>query len=173
MGMLPDLPVTMGSLTLHIDCMVTKANNYHVLIGNDWLRMAGADLLLSSGILRVRLEPERFEDIRIDTDGGPTRLNIVQAVEDIFAPALDSQRRWHDYTESETEDSEPEACESDIDSDLEAGWEDAVEAFHQCMVLKSSSQKNLEPIVEADSDTERDAEVYLEGGSLFSGLQEL
>ena len=51
MGMLPSLPITLSSLRLHIDCMVTKANNYNVLVGNDWLRMAGANLLLSRGVL--------------------------------------------------------------------------------------------------------------------------
>lgn len=69
MGMLPSLPVTIGSLTLQIDCMVTKANNYNVLIGNDWLSMAGADILLSSSMLRTRLGPDQYEDILIDADG--------------------------------------------------------------------------------------------------------
>lgn len=37
MGMLPDLPITIGSLCLHIDCMITKANNYNVLVGTTGL----------------------------------------------------------------------------------------------------------------------------------------
>ena len=32
MGMLPNLPVTLGSLTLHVDCIVTKANNDNMQI---------------------------------------------------------------------------------------------------------------------------------------------
>ena len=36
MGMLPNLPITIGSLCLHVDCMVTKANNYNALIGFEW-----------------------------------------------------------------------------------------------------------------------------------------
>ena len=76
MGMLTNLPITIGSLTLPIDCMVTRANNYNILIGNDWLRMAEADILLSSAILRVRLGPDQYEDTPIDTDKSspvPTR----------------------------------------------------------------------------------------------------
>ncbi|DBA68848.1 TPA: hypothetical protein ACH3X2_013331 [Trebouxia sp. C0005] len=78
MGVLPDLPVTLGSLCLHLNCMVTKASNYSVLVGNDWLRMAGADLLLSSGVLRVRLGPEQYEDIRIDTDGDQPNISMCK-----------------------------------------------------------------------------------------------
>ena len=79
MGMLPNLPVVMGSLCLHIDCMVTRANNYNVLVGNDWLRIAEADLLLSSSILRVRLGPDQYEDIPIDRDGVITATKVTCA----------------------------------------------------------------------------------------------
>ena len=78
MGMLTNLPITIGSLTLPIDCMVTRANNYNILIGNDWLRMAGADILLSSAILRVRLGPDQYEDIPIDTDNGIPKAHLCQ-----------------------------------------------------------------------------------------------
>lgn len=79
MGMLPNLPVTLGTLTLHVDCMVTKANNYNILVGNDWLRMAGADILLSSSVLRVRLGFDQYEDIAIDTDHSEPRVNMCQS----------------------------------------------------------------------------------------------
>ena len=80
MGMLPNLPITLGSLCLHIDCMVTKANNYTVLAGNDVLRMAGADILLSQSALRIRLGPDQYEDIPIDTDGDMHRIHMHQTV---------------------------------------------------------------------------------------------
>ena len=52
---------------LKIDAMVTPADNYTILVGNDWLRMAESDLLLSKGVLRVRLIPDQWEDIPIET----------------------------------------------------------------------------------------------------------
>ncbi len=49
----------MGSLTLETDAMVTGANSYNVLIGYDWLQMAGADILLSAGVIRLRIDREQ------------------------------------------------------------------------------------------------------------------
>ncbi|KAL0021679.1 hypothetical protein WJX77_010934 [Trebouxia sp. C0004] len=67
MGVLKDFPIQIGSLMLKIDAMVTPADNYTILVGNDWLRMAESDLLLSKGVLRVRLNTDQWEDIPIDT----------------------------------------------------------------------------------------------------------
>ncbi|KAL3149556.1 hypothetical protein ABBQ32_002335 [Trebouxia sp. C0010 RCD-2024] len=78
MGMLTDQPITIGSLCLHLDCMVRKANNYNVLVGNDWLRMAGSDLLLSQGVLRNRLAPDHYEEVQIDTRGDFPKMHMVQ-----------------------------------------------------------------------------------------------
>ena len=47
MGILPNFPVRVGNLTICIDVRVTPADNYSILVGNDWLRLAQADLLLS------------------------------------------------------------------------------------------------------------------------------
>ena len=136
MGMLPNLPVTMGSLTLHIDCMVTKANNYNVLVGNDWLRMAGADLMLSSNVLRVRLGPDQYEEIPIDTDGGPPKPHMfhvegtevvreaVQCLEqqdttDTPDPVLDSESSSGSDSDSSSDSISNSG--SDTSSDLDPG----------------------------------------------------
>ena len=73
MGMMWRVPITMGNLTLETDAMVTKANSYNVLIGNDGLQMAGADILLSAGIIRLRLDRDQYEDVPIEanTAGSP------------------------------------------------------------------------------------------------------
>ena len=64
MGVLEDFPIR---LMLKIDAMVTPADNYTILVGNDWPRMAESDLLLSKGVLRVRLNKNQWEDIPVDT----------------------------------------------------------------------------------------------------------
>ena len=78
MGMLYNVPIQMGNLTLEIDAMVTSANSYNVLVGNDWLQMASADILLSSGVIRIRLDRELYEDIPIETNNGSRRINMWQ-----------------------------------------------------------------------------------------------
>ena len=80
MGMLRRLPITLGSLTLELDCMVTPANNYNMLLGNDYLKMAEADILLSIGKLRVRHGVDEYEDIPIDSEGRQSRLNMVHTI---------------------------------------------------------------------------------------------
>ena len=67
MGVLEVFAIQIGSLTLKIDAMVTPADNYTILVGNDWLRMAESDLLLSKGVWRVRLNTDQWEDTPIDT----------------------------------------------------------------------------------------------------------
>ena len=68
----------MGSLTLETDARVTGANNYNVLIGNDWLQMAGADILLSAGVIRLRIDREQYEDVPIEANTGLPRINMLQ-----------------------------------------------------------------------------------------------
>ena len=76
-GVLMALPIRIGRLELKIDTMVTPAQNYNILVGNDWLCMAGADLLLSKSILRIRLCAEQWEDVPIDAEMTPRRLNTL------------------------------------------------------------------------------------------------
>ena len=65
--MLLNVPIPIDSLCLNIDCMVTQANNKNALIGNDWLKMAGSDLLLSQNVLQNRLGPDLYQELHIDT----------------------------------------------------------------------------------------------------------
>ena len=74
-GVLLALPIRIGRLELKIDTMVTPAQNYNILVGNDWLRMVGADLMLSKSILRIRLGAEQWEDVPIDVEMIQRRLN--------------------------------------------------------------------------------------------------
>ena len=76
MGILDRVPITMGSLTLEIDAMVTYASTYHVLIGNDWLQMTSADILLSSNLIRLRLGRDVWEEIPIQANTGAPRINM-------------------------------------------------------------------------------------------------
>lgn len=57
--------------------MVTPTDSYNVLVGNDWLRMADADLLLSKGQLRIRLGLDQYEEVPIDVDYGLNRVNTL------------------------------------------------------------------------------------------------
>ena len=134
MGLLLNLPITICSLTLHVDCMVTKANNYNVLIGNDWLRMAGADILFSSSLLRTRLAPYQYEDIPIDTDGGVLRVHMYQpagreAVQCLVqCPLLNDAGEMSDSSSTQNSDAESEIesnsdAESDADPDSDAEWD--------------------------------------------------
>ena len=40
--------------------MVTPANDYIILVGNDWLRMVQSDLMLSRGISQTKSEHSKF-----------------------------------------------------------------------------------------------------------------
>ena len=65
MGVLRDLPIGLGSLSLPVDAMVTPANSYNVLVGNDFLRMAAADICLSNNTLKLRIGAEHYEEVPI------------------------------------------------------------------------------------------------------------
>jgi len=156
MSLLPNLPITIGCLTLHIDCMVTKANNYNALIGNDWLRMAGADILLSSSLLRTRPGPDQYEDILIDTDGGALRVHMCQpagreAVQCLVqCPMLNDTGEMSDSSSTQNSDSDAES-EVELDSDAESEVE-----------LDSDAESDAEPDSDGEWDgTEIDlAEIY-------------
>ena len=81
MGVLFRVPITMGNLNLDNDAMVTFANSCYVLIGNDWLQMASADILLSNSIIWLRTGQESYEDIPIQANTGAPRINTLQAVQ--------------------------------------------------------------------------------------------
>ena len=123
MGMMWRIPVTMGSLTLETDAMVTRANSYNVLIGNDWLQMAGADILLSAGVIRLRIDREQYEDVPIEANTGLPRINMLQEDKTKAREALESTAcltrfleehgvdplEWDDYASRHQEKSEEAA----------------------------------------------------------------
>ena len=78
MGMMWRVPITMRSLTLETDAMVTRANNYSVLIGNDWLQMAVADILLSAGVIWLSIDQEQYEDVPAEANAGFPHINTLQ-----------------------------------------------------------------------------------------------
>ena len=124
MGMLWRVPITMGSLTLETDAMVTGANSYNVLIGNDWLQMAGADILLSAGIIRLRLDREQDEDVPIEANTGAPRINMLQddpedrrasahqQVLNQFLEEEDIKLKWDNYV-ADHEDKDDKATPED------------------------------------------------------------
>ena len=77
MGVLRELPISLGSLKLPIDAMVTSANSYNVLLGNDFLRMAQADICLRNNTLRLRLGPEQYEGVHISEAPGPRSVHML------------------------------------------------------------------------------------------------
>ena len=48
------------------DAIHTPADNHTMLRGIDWLRMAESDLLLSKGVLPVRINTDQWEDSPTD-----------------------------------------------------------------------------------------------------------
>ena len=77
MGILKELPIGVGNLRLPIDAMVTAADSYNVLVGNDYLRMAQADICLSSNTLRVRLGLDQYEEVPISEASGSKLINAL------------------------------------------------------------------------------------------------
>lgn len=159
MGMLPKLPLTIGSLCLHIDCMVTKANNYNILIDNDWLRMAGADLLLSSALLRIRLGPDQYKDAPNDSEGGVPSAHICQpggdgAVREAIQ-CLEQRQPLMTRTLSQAGLGSTSDADSEYSTDLDrAGSYSSVDSewVHECLQeLKSvyrTSDSELRPVRE-------------------------
>ena len=79
MGVLQDLPIGLGSLSLPVDAMVTPANSYNVLVGNDFLRMAAADICLSNNTLKLRIGAEHYEEVPISSIPGARRVSMLTA----------------------------------------------------------------------------------------------
>ena len=56
LGVIPALPIRVGSLTLRTDCMITDANTYSLLIGCDWLGPAKAVVNFEEEVLEYSLD---------------------------------------------------------------------------------------------------------------------
>ena len=78
MGLLKELPIGVGNLRKPIDAMVTAAESYDVLVGNDYLRMAHADICLSTNTLRVRMGLDQYEEeVPISEASGSKLINAL------------------------------------------------------------------------------------------------
>ncbi|CAI5459573.1 unnamed protein product [Closterium sp. Yama58-4] len=60
-GILLDVPVRVGKLTLPVDIAVTGANTYDTLLGRDWIYSAKADILTSKG--KIVYQVPRFRSL--------------------------------------------------------------------------------------------------------------
>ncbi|CAI5951510.1 unnamed protein product [Closterium sp. NIES-64] len=66
-GILPDVPVRVGKLTLPIDIAVTGANTYDMLLGQDWIYSANVDILTSKGQIVYRVNTKETDSVPITT----------------------------------------------------------------------------------------------------------
>ena len=65
-GRLTDVPVTVGSLTLPVDVYVSPAHTYSLLLGNNFLAAAEAQINFGSKELVYRRDVETFEAVPLD-----------------------------------------------------------------------------------------------------------
>lgn len=68
-GVLKHLPITVGKLTLPLNVCVTSATNYDLLIGNDWLSQASANLDWESATLHFLVGPSTVDTVPLDLTG--------------------------------------------------------------------------------------------------------
>ncbi|CAI5485976.1 unnamed protein product [Closterium sp. Naga37s-1] len=66
-GILPDVPVRVGKLTLPVDIAVTGANTYDMLLGQDWIYSANADILTSKGKIVYQVNTKETDSVPITT----------------------------------------------------------------------------------------------------------
>ncbi|KAL3152945.1 hypothetical protein ABBQ38_012246 [Trebouxia sp. C0009 RCD-2024] len=76
-GMLRELPIGVGSLRLPTDGRVIAADRHNVLVGNDFLHTASADICLSNNTLRLRMRPDQYEEFSISEASGQKRANML------------------------------------------------------------------------------------------------
>ena len=68
-GILREMPIRVGKLTLPVDVHVTKATSYSILLGCDWLSQAGAVLDWDAKKLRFLVGPSEWDEVDIDYEG--------------------------------------------------------------------------------------------------------
>lgn len=77
MGMLRELPIGVGNLRPPIDAMVMAADSYNVLVRNDFLCMAQADICLSRDTLRLSMGLDQYEGTSINEASGAKQVNML------------------------------------------------------------------------------------------------
>ena len=113
-----------------------------MLVSDDWLRMAGADILLSSSMLRTRLGPDQYEDIPIDVDGNSMKFNL-------FQPSS------HSAVHCLMQHTDSDAANSDLDSDTVSLSDATSDELAAAPCLPSSSVPDL---IDLTSDTSSDVD---------------
>ena len=78
MSVMCALPIRLGRLEFKTDMRVTP-DDCNMLIGEDWLQMAQADLLLSKGQLHVRLDAEQWGNMASEVNNEPQHLLLIAA----------------------------------------------------------------------------------------------
>ncbi|KAK9805131.1 hypothetical protein WJX72_001062 [[Myrmecia] bisecta] len=67
-GVIPRARVRVGTLTMPLDLQVTTADNYDMLLGNDWLQQAEASIDFKAKKLTFRLDRDHYDSVEIDMD---------------------------------------------------------------------------------------------------------
>lgn len=95
MGILVDVPITIGSFTMPTDVYVSHADSYNLLIGNNFLAAAEASIHYGTRELWVRKGVDSYEMIDIDFQNSAPerdpypRMNVVMADDEHPAPSFD------------------------------------------------------------------------------------
>ena len=123
MGIAASCLVAVGELELPVDIQVTRASNYELLIGMDWLTMAGADISIGKSCLTISIDKGlRIEvPIRVESTTQPQHyvFNATQlpdALQGLFLKDLDTvgERGVQDMPSSASSSSD--STQSDDDS---------------------------------------------------------
>ena len=86
-GILRDVPIQVGKLKLTLDpVLVTAATNYSLLLGNDFMSQAAANLSWSDKKLSIMLTPDEYDEVDVEymsrRKAGASRLNLLERADD-------------------------------------------------------------------------------------------
>ncbi|GAB4818110.1 hypothetical protein N2152v2_005156 [Parachlorella kessleri] len=68
-GILRDVMVSVGRLTLSMDIPVVGAKNYDLLLGNDWLLQSACHMFWDARKLRIMISPTDYDEVDFDVEG--------------------------------------------------------------------------------------------------------
>jgi len=90
-GLVRNLRIGLGKASLPLDVFITKATNYDILLGNDFLGPLGAKIDYSQNLLEYQIDPHTRGSVAISF-GGPANMATSAAI------------RLHEATGTTTED---------------------------------------------------------------------
>ena len=144
-GRLPDVPITVGTLTLPVDVYVSPARTYSILLGNNFLAAAEAQINFGAKELIYRKDMEIFEAIPIEfvEDEGDNvsrmRCNFVSMQQDMDSEdTKENQNPRHQYAqlvpagavgEMENDDQEDEDQPQDQEQPMTSQTSDSESTF--------------------------------------------